>query len=243
MEVEARRGEGAMNRGFTLALAFAALALTLAGCGHTVEPRSPYESSSAVPAPRAVSARLDVSQGIVVTWSATAADRAIVDGWLVERRATTETTFHALSATPLRDTMFVDGGVADGERVVHRVLAVTGAGVRSRGVESAPVRGDAIAPAAPAGVAVATAPGGLALTFTPGPEPDIALYEARLVRTGAGELPLFRQFTASPAFLGGLVAGAEYAVEVAALDSAGRFSPYSTPPAIGVAGAAVGSKQ
>jgi hypothetical protein len=110
--------------------------------------------------------------------------------------------------------------------------------VRSPAVETAPVRGDGVAPSAPTGVAVATAPGGLTLTFTPGPEADLALHEARLVRTGAAELPLFRQFTASPAFLGGLVAGAEYSVEVAALDSAGRLSPYSAPPVLGVAGPA-----
>ena len=196
-----------MSRTREAALAIAALVLVLTGCGHTVEPRSPYDASAAVPAPRAVTARLDVAQGVVLTWSATAADRAIVDG-----------------------------GVADGERVVHRVVAVTGAGVRSVAVETPPVRGDGVAPAAPTGVAVATAPGGLALTFTPGPEADIALHEARLVRTGGGEPPLFRQFATSPALLDGLVADAEYAVEVAALDSAGRFSPFSSPPAIGVAG-------
>jgi len=34
----------------------------------------------------------------------------------------------------------------------------------------------------------------------------------------------------SPATIAGLVAGAEYAFEVAAIDSAGRISPYSAPP-------------
>jgi hypothetical protein len=236
MEVEAGRGEGALSRG-RLGPGWAlALAAALGGACHTVDPRAPYDSAAGVPAPRALAARLDLERGMVVTWSATAAERAIVDGWFVERRPTTRDTFERLTAAAIRDTTFVDGGVADGERVVYRVLAVTGAGLTSLPVESAPVRGDRVAPAAPTGVAVATAPGGLRVELAPGPDPDLALFEARLVRTGAAEPPLFRQFAASPAVLGGLLGGAEYAVEVAALDSAGRFSPYSAPPAIGIAG-------
>ena len=211
--------------------------LATAGCGHAVDPRAPFDDPARLPVPRALSARVDVAQGIVVSWSATAADRAIVDGWRLERRATTSSVFEAVGGAALRrDTTFVDGDVADGVRVVYRVRGVTAAGVESAPAETAPVRADLVAPGAPAGVSAATASGGIALTFTPGPEADIALFEARLSATSGTEPPLFRQVAASPALLSGLVAGREYAIEVAAIDSAGRLSPPSAPPAVATAG-------
>ena len=112
---------------------------------------------------------------------------------------------------------------------------VTAAGVASDPVETRAVRADLVAPTAPVNVVAATDPAGIALSFTPGPEPDLALFEARLLPTGGGA-PLFRPLTASPALLTGLLAGAEYAIEVTAIDSAGRVSPPSAPPAIAVAG-------
>jgi hypothetical protein len=208
----------------------------LAGCGHAVDPRAPYDDPANVPSPRALNARFEVGRGIVLTWSATAADRAIADGWRIERRTTSEVAFTLLLPGLIRDTTWADAGVADGVRVVYRVSAVTAAGVASRPAESAPVRGDQVAPGAPTKVMAATSPGGITLTFTPGPEPDIAFFEARLVPEASGQPPLFRQFAGSPAFLGGLTAGMGYSIEVAAIDSAGRVSPPSTPPVIGVAG-------
>lgn len=208
----------------------------LGGCGHSVEPRAPYEEASAIPPPRALAAQVDVSRGVVLTWTASPEDRAIVDGWTVERRRTTEGTFVALTPSPIADTTFVDGDLLDGERAVYRVRGVTAAAVASDFVETAPVRADFVAPTAPTGVSATTAPGGIALAFTPGPEPDLALFEARLVPTSGTEPPTFRQFTASPTLLSGLVAGAEYAIEVTAIDSAGRVSPPSAPPVIAVAG-------
>ena len=209
--------------------------LCTSGCGHSVEPRAPYDEEAAIPTPRALSARVDVSRGIVLTWSATPADRAIVDRWAVERRRTTETAFVALPASPTADTTIVDGSLADGERAVYRVRGVTAAAVTSTPVETPAVRADLVAPAAPTGVSAATVPGGITLVFTPGPDSDLALFEARLVPTSGSLPPTFRQFFASPAFLDGLVAGTEYAIEVTAIDSAGRVSPPSAPPAIAVA--------
>jgi hypothetical protein len=205
------------------------------GCGHAVEPRAPHDDAAGVPPPRALSARVEVSRGVVLNWSATSADRAIVDGWSVERRLATETAFTSLTEAPIADTMFVDGGLADGVRAVYRVRGVTAAGVAGVPVETPAVRGDLLAPTAPVSVMAATDPAGIALTFTPGPEPDLALFEARLLPT-AGGAPLFRPLAGSPALLGGLVAGAEYAIEVTAIDSAGRVSPPSAPPAVAVAG-------
>ena len=212
------------------------LAALLAGCGHAVDPRAPFDDPANVPSPRALRARFEVGRGIVLTWSATAAERAIVDGWRIQRRTTSEIAFTLLTPVEIRDTTWADASVADGVRVVYRVSAITAAGVASLPAESAPVRADLVAPVAPTGVMAATAPGGITLTFTPGPEPDIALFEARLVPSAPGQPPLFRQFAGSPAFLGGLTAGAQYSIEVAAIDSAGRVSPPSAPPVIGVAG-------
>jgi hypothetical protein len=208
----------------------------VAGCGHSVEPRAPYDAPGAVPIPRSLGARVDVSRGIVLTWSASAGDRAIVDTWRIERRTTTESAFTPLSTLAVRETTFADGAVEDGIRYVHRVRAVTAAGVTGLPAETAPVRADFVPPGAPTGVTAATSPGGITLTFTPGPEPDIAFFEARLVPQTAGQPPLFRQFTSSPAFLGNLTAGAGYTIDVAAIDSAGRVSPPSAPSVFGVAG-------
>ncbi|MEO6462832.1 MAG: fibronectin type III domain-containing protein [Candidatus Eisenbacteria bacterium] len=216
--------------------ALAGLAIPVAGCGHAVDPRAPYDQSAAVPPPRALVARVDLSQGIVLTWSASAADRTIVDGWLVERRTTSEIAFTRLTPVAIRDTTWVDGSAADGVRVVYRVRAVTAAGVAGPPAETAPLRADFVAPGAPTGVSAATSPEGITLTFTPGPESDIAFFEARLVPGTPGQPPLFRQFVASPAALGGLAAGVEYTIEVAAIDSAGRMSPPSTPPVTAVSG-------
>ena len=218
-------------------LAAFSVACLVAGCGSSVEPRAPYDSAAAVPTPRALHARTDVSLGIVVTWSATAADRAIVDGWSIERRKTTETAFTPLLPVSILDTTFVDGSLADGERAVYRVRGVTAAGIASAPVETAPVRTDRIAPVAPTDVQASTATGGIALTFTTGLEPDLAFFEARILPTApGGGPPLLRTILSSPALLTGLMAGAEYAIEVTAVDSAGRASPPSAPPAIATAG-------
>ena len=208
----------------------------LAGCGHSVAPRAPYDDPAGVPVPRAVTARYEIGRGLVVTWSATAGERVIVEGWIVERRATTETAFTPLTAVPTRDTTRVDIEVDDGVRYVYRVAAVTAAGVRSAAVETAPARADLVAPGPPGGVAAATAPGGVSVTFTPGGEPDLAFFEVRLVETGGGQPPVFRAAAGSPAAVGGLTSGATYAISVAAVDSAGRESEFSAPPATAVAG-------
>lgn len=221
-----------IRRGFLAAW----LGVVAAGCGHSVEPRPPYDTAAGVPVPRAASARLDVTRGIVVTWSATPDERAIVDFWRIEVRRSGEAAFPTNARAVVRDTTFVDGFVDDGVRYVYRVRAVTAAGVTSPPAETAPLRADLVAPAAPTGVGAATSPGGITLTFTPGPEADIAFFEGRLLPSAPGQPPLFRQFVASPAVLGGLTAGAEYTIEVAAIDSAGRVSPPSTPPVVAVAG-------
>ena len=215
----------------------AILALVVAGCGSSIEPRAPYDSAEAVPPPRALHANTDVNQGIVVAWSATLADRAIVDGWTIERRRTTETVFTPLLPAPTRDTTYVDGSLADGERAVYRVRGVTAAGIESAPAETAPARADLVVPGAPGDVQASTAPEGIALSFVPGPEPDLAFFQVQLVPTQpGGGPPHFRAIAASPALITDLSAGVEYAIEVTAVDSAGRVSPPSSPPAIATAG-------
>ena len=76
-----------------------------------------------------------------------------------------------------------------------------------------------------------------ALPYAAAVKPNLAFFEARLLPTApGGGAPLLRPVLSSPALLTGLMAGAEYAIEVTAVDSAGRVSPPSTPPAIAVAG-------
>ncbi len=213
-----------------------AASLLLAGCGHSVEPRAPYDAAAGVPVPRRFSVRLDLLQGFVLTWSATPEDRRIVDGWILERRSTTQADFVILSGGVTRETTFVDGSLGDGVRVVYRVRAVTGAGVSSLPAESPVVRADLVPPAAPRDVAAATAPGGILVTFTRPPEDDVALYEIRLLELVSGGGLSFRTVFGTPALLAGLVAGSRYDIDLVAIDSAGRSSAYSVPAATATAG-------
>lgn len=221
---------------FALLVALGAALAPLAGCGHSVEPRAPYAEAGRVPAPRDLLARYDLLQGMVITWRATPQDRALVDGWIVERRPTTTTSFTALTAGATRETTFVDGNLGDGVRVVYRVRGVTAAGIASLPVETPPLRADLVAPAPPLDVAAATAPTGIEVTFTRGPEADLAAFEVRLVELSPGTSQEFRTVPGSPATIEGLVSGALYQVDVAAVDSAGRQSAWSTPPVSAVAG-------
>lgn len=211
------------------------LALCL-GCGHSVEPVAPYDSAAGIPPPRSLSVQGDPIGRLVVRWRATADDRTIVDGWFVERRVTTEIAFTRLETGARADTVYFDDDVADGLRYVYRVVAVTGAGVTGPPAESPAVRGDRTAPSTPSVLAAATAPGGVRLDFVPGGEPDLAFFEVRMTRTSTNLPPEYRAVGASPATIVGLVAGGEYAFEIAAIDSAGRSSGHGAPPVTAIAG-------
>ena len=202
------------------------------GCGHSVGPVAPYDSSAAVPPPRSVQVRSDPIGRLIVSWRATAEDRSVVDGWFVERRVTSTSTFTRLEPEAGADTVYFDDDIADGLRYVYRVLAVTGADVSSLPVETSPVRGDRTAPVVPTEVSAATATGGVLLQFQDGGEPDLAFFEVRITLPQTNLPPEFRQVAGSPALIAGLTAGNQYAFEVAAVDSAGRISPFSAPPAI-----------
>jgi len=206
------------------------------GCGHSANPVAPYDTSAGVPPPRDVVVQADPVGRLVVRWRATADDRTVVDGWFVERRTSTVSTFTRLTPVAQADTVYFDDEVEEGVRYAYRVLAVTGANVTSAPVETPPVRGDRTGPTAPVNVTAATVSGGVAIGFVDGDEPDLAFFEVRLIRTQASLPPEFRVVAGSPATIAGLVAGAEYAFEVAAIDSAGRISPYSAPPVPAVAG-------
>jgi hypothetical protein len=208
----------------------------VAGCGHAVEPRRPFDDGTQVPAPRSLLIRFDLQQGMTLTWQATAVDRTIVDGWTVERRTSTESAFTRLTAGAMRDTVFVDPGLGDGVRAIYRVRGVTAAGVASPAAETAPTRADLVAPAPPGNIAANTSTEGIDVTFTRGPESDVAFFEVRLLELSPGNSLEFRSVADSPGLITGLIAGALYQVDVAAVDSAGRQSAFSTPPASAVAG-------
>ena len=210
--------------------------LATAGCGYSVDALAPYDDPAAIPVPRSLGAAIDATGRIVLTWGATPADRTIVDGWIVERRPSDTTTFTQVTPALLPDTTWADDEVAEGERFVYRVRAVTGAGVIGAPAETPVLRADRTAPGPPQTVTAVSAPGGVTLTFVPGPEPDLAFFDVRIREQGAGTPPQFRTVGGSPASILGLTAGATYGFEVAAIDSAGRISAYSAPPATAVAG-------
>jgi len=233
--MSARRRESPMLV-FVAAVAAVGVVAVVTGCGHSQNPVAPYDSSAAVPPARGLLVQGDAVGRMVVRWSATAADRTIVDGWFVERRLAEHSSFTRLSTAPQADTVYFDDDVADGTRLVYRVLAVTGAGITSVPVESAPVRVDRSAPSTPVAVVATGVPGGVLLGFQSGGEPDLSFFDVRVSLTLTNLPPEFRQVTSSPAMIAGLVGGNEYAFEVAAVDSAGRISAYSAPPATAVAG-------
>ncbi len=206
------------------------------GCGHSATPVAPFDSSTAIPVPRDLEVQADPIGRLVVRWRATAEDRLVVDGWFVERRVTTTSVFSQLEADARADTAYFDDDIVDDVRYVYRVRAVTGAGVSSVPVEAAPVRGDRTAPAAPVAVTAVTAGGGVLLEFQAGGEPDLAFFEVRVRRLDTNLPPEFRQASGSPARIGGLIGGVAYDFEIAAVDSAGRISPFSVPPVEAVAG-------
>ncbi len=213
-----------------LALLAPAAAIYLgSGCGHSTEARSPYDQSASVPAPKSLAAALDPVGSVVLTWSASASDRAIVDGWTVERRATDSLVFEPLTEALLSDTTFTDLLAVDNVRYVYRVRGRTGAGIESAPAESPPVRADRIAPRTPAGLMITSRPAALEIVFTPAGDPDIALFEVRLVEAGGSAPPAFRPVAGSPAVLDGLTPGTTYGVSIAAIDSSGRQSPFSAP--------------
>ncbi|MGH7725131.1 MAG: fibronectin type III domain-containing protein [Candidatus Eiseniibacteriota bacterium] len=210
-----------------------AVALATGGCGHSTEALAPYDDASAVPAPRALAASLDDVGSVVLAWSATSDDRVVVDGWTVERRPTESPVFVRLTDALLADTTFTDLLAEDGRRYVYRVVAVTGAGVESAPAETPPIRADRTGPTTPTDLTVTPLSGALEIAFVPGPEPDVALFEVRVTPVDPARPALFLPVTGSPAVLDGLASGASYGVSVAAIDSAGRQSPFSTPDVIG----------
>lgn len=213
------------------ALGWSVLAVLLAaGCGNSVEPRAPYDDPARIPPPRNARAELMLSGAIRVVWEATAADRQVVDGWHVERRASTETAFTRLTIALTSTAEWFDLDVTDNARFVYRVIAATGAGVAGVPVESAMIRADLALPTAPSAVLVTPRSTALEVAFTPGPDPDLAAFQLRLVASGGGEPQRFMTVFASPTTVDGLTPGRAYAVTVAAIDSAGRFSIESAPP-------------
>ncbi len=206
------------------------------GCGHSETPVAPYDSTAAVPAPRDLRVEADVVGRLVVRWRAPAEDRRVVDGWFVERRVTTTSAFTQLETEATADTVYFDDDIDDDVRYVYRVRSVTGAGVTSLPVEAPPVRGDRTAPSAPVAVTASSVSGGVLLQFEDGGEPDLAFFDVRLRQLGANLPPEFRQGSGSPLRVGGLLGGAAYEFEIAAVDSSGRISSYSAPAVEAVAG-------
>ncbi len=221
-----------LRRGLPIGL----LGLACFGCGHSASPVAPFDSTAAVPTPRNLQVHSDPIGRLVLRWSATPQDRAVVDGWFVERRVTTSSAFTRLEVEARMDTTYFDDDIAEGVRYVYRVLAVTGAGVTSLPIEAGPVRGDRTAPATPGAVVAVTASGGIQLSFVDAGEPDLAFFEVRLTQPQSSDPPEFRQVSGSPALIGGLAVGSPYAFEIAAVDSAGRISAFSEPPVGAIAG-------
>ena len=212
----------------------AAAAFACAACGHSVEPRAPYDDEAGVPAPQGLIASLDPSGDLRLTWHPTANELAVVDGWSVERRTAGGSAYTLLTPELVRDSVYVDQSVADGARVVYRVFGVTAAAIASAPAQTLPLRCDRTAPATPIAVALAPRPAALELTFTPGGEPDLQVFEVRIFDTVSGQPPVTRAVFGSPALLDGLVPGVPYSVTVAAIDSAGRTSAPSDPPVVDV---------
>ncbi|MEP7028219.1 MAG: fibronectin type III domain-containing protein [Candidatus Eisenbacteria bacterium] len=207
-----------------------------AGCGHSVEPRAPYQAADRLPVPSDLRVGLTLGGDVLLTWRASAGDRAVVDGWIVERRRSTESDFVSVGPALVRDTTYLDNTIGDGERAAYRVRAITGAGLASLPAESNLIRSDRFGPSAPTGLTVAPLSAALRISFVASPEPDVQLYLVRLEAQNGSEPPRDGSTLASPDTVSGLTPGIAYGVTVTAVDSAGRVSFPPGTPVVGVPG-------
>ncbi|MEP7027399.1 MAG: hypothetical protein ABI960_02280 [Candidatus Eisenbacteria bacterium] len=214
--------------------AVALLVLAGAGCGHSVEPRAPYDTVASIPVPESLGVALDPGGNVVLRWHASAAARRLIDGWRIERHRSEDDPLAIETLALVRDTVYFDQTIADGERASYRVSAVTAVGVAGAPAVSPPIRCDRVAPVPPRDVVVTPRSAALEVAFVASPSIDVAEYELRVDRVDQSGPPVFGFVSASPGIVGNLVPGTAYGVTVAAIDSAGRYSFPSGFPVSGV---------
>jgi fibronectin type 3 domain-containing protein len=153
-------------------------------------------------------------------------------GYLIRRRLATATpetlTVHPAAAPP-----YLDDKAQPGARYCYTVLNVASTQPLVASAESPEACVDVEdrrPPASPSGVALLPQSGGLEVSWSPSPEPDVLTY--RVYRAAAGgELKKLVERTASErAYLDTTtVRGTKYRYVVTAVDRAGNESAQSTP--------------
>ena len=153
-------------------------------------------------------------------------------GFSLYRRAENGSYAAPLAGEPLRETSFMDATAPLGGRVCYVARTVVSGEPL---VESEPSNESCVsvedrkAPAAPQGVAALTTEAGLEVSWSPSPEPDLALY--RVYRQARGGEPERIAEVKPPetSALDGDAAAGRFVYSVSAVDAAGNESPRSTP--------------
>ncbi len=166
------------------------------------------------------------TNGLALTWTPPADGPGA--GTLVYRRDKLSRFGRPLTPQPLAQAGFEDTAVAQGQEwcyVVRRVASTDPPVESAASNEACAVFRDVVAPAAPGGLAALPQAGGLQLSWSPSPEPDLAHY--RVYRLAAGGRQLVQEL--APGETGLTVGDASRRYVVTAVDTAGNESEPSAP--------------
>ena len=161
-------------------------------------------------------------------FTATAGDRQVVLNWSaptdLEVRSWELRRDGALIATPTKPTTtYTDTGRTNGVAHTYTLIAVDVALMKSTASGATATPRDAAAPAAPTGLVATARDGSVALSWTAGPEYDVAEY--RVLRDGAQIAT-----TSTPSYTDtGLANGVARSYSIRAVDTSGNVSPASSP--------------
>ncbi len=189
------------------------LLAALAGCGHSTGPTDARSDRASIPAPTALTAQQN-RIGAFVQWQAPDSDFVVIAGWHVYRTTPDDVTLR-LTTAPVTDREFSDRDVLMTGLTEYRVTALSRGGVESLPAGPAFVFVDTLPPSRVEGLRAEALPSSIFLTWTAGPENDLAGYE--VFRDGVFAVTI--NDPAMPAYLDfDVVPGHEYAYHVLAVD-------------------------
>jgi fibronectin type 3 domain-containing protein len=157
----------------------------------------------------------------------------------VYRRARTGGAYGApLNPVPLTTTALSDASVRRGDNFCYTVRGVVT--TTPVVIESAPSQEvcmavqDLFAPAAPTGVAALARDRGAEVSWSPSPEPDLALYRVYRARAGAAPARVGEVKVGETSFTDPRLDSGEHVYTVTAVDRDGNESPHSRPAEVRV---------